>query len=235
MLLGRPYQVLATAMTLCAWSPVGAQMADQLGKMARYTTVIPNYDDVVRTIGLAPLSQLKLERGWREVRLWVSGPGPVLKSRVVRVVQSPDSVFGEVYQWWHGDLDQSGDDLSCRGGQSRDEFMAGPDSADLRPVGIVACRLEVPDPNWAGLARRLDELDVWDLGSMQQLQWSADGQLSVRKGADGTSVTGETLNAGRYHAFYWWEPRVGDGPDAAAAREVVERVFALERSALSRN
>jgi hypothetical protein len=224
-----------------------AQSPDPLDALAHYTVLIPDHDDAARAIGLlTPLSELKLPDGTREVRLWVSGPGPILKSRVVRLVQTPDSVRGAVFQWWTdrqdpaapgsisqramAELPTTYGESECRWVRSQATWTVQPDSSQHRPW-IVACRLALPPTDWTASAAQLDSLHIGDLHSMEAFRWGPDGSLEVTKGADGTSVTGESLSGSAYHVFYWWQPDLQSSADAQAAQAILDLVFRLERGA----
>jgi hypothetical protein len=157
---------------------------------------------IARAARLRELWEKPHREGERELRVRVYG-GLFLPWVMYRFVDRSGKVDGELIAYWPS-RDQEDEN------SSRKAAAAYPGKAcKWTSYGAATCRMKLQrKPDWRGLWRSLDSLDVWSISDQGPLHKRIVYVL------DGQSIVGETWDGHAYNAWAY-EPGAEDvGPDA---------------------
>jgi hypothetical protein len=157
--------------------------------------------------------------GVREVRFSASRSGMVWHPiPLLRLIEWPDRVLGELYFYWPRMRDSTGRDAQ--------PYWVAHGQSGCRRVqsapGWAACRLDVrPESSWRAVADSFRALGVWDLPA---------GGASERRGSDISDQDGvlaEVLIGNRYRRFMYYDLDRLHGEDVARIRAAADLVMSL--------
>lgn len=178
-------------------------------------------DSIAAVLDLPPLRQVSLPEGAREIRVW-AGFGIVYPGDLLRVVQTPDTVYGEIHEWWDswGPWSPDADGRFILDDIRR--WSAGRGCGELRVgTNVAVCRRPDDDRvDWAAVATRLDGLGAWE----RTFPWPDPTSI------DGVWIDVEVLRGDRYAAWGWDNPE----PDARGDEGLVAGVLTLVREVQER-
>lgn len=179
-----------------------------------------NLDVVSRAAGIIVLRSLILPPGVRELRFSASDGGMIWHPiPVLRLVEWPDSVAGELYLYWPRLRDSTGRELSagwvgrartgCRSVHQTDRWA----TCRIIPHGEIS---------WQMIADSLSALSIWDL---------PPGHVAERRGSnrsDQDGLSAEVLVGAAYRHFMYYDLdrlRGDDVPRVRAAARLVASLF----------
>ena len=176
-------------------------------------------DEVSRAAGIPILSSVVLQPEVRELRLSPSGSGMIWHPiPLLRLLQWPDSVAGELYLYWPRLRDSTGQDVSpgwirearngCRSVHQTNRW--------------ATCRIS-PEPgtSWQAIADSLRALEIWGL---------PPGHVEERRGSDWSDQDGvlaELLVGAAYRRFRYYDLGRLAGDDVFRVRAAAELVAGL--------
>lgn len=200
-----------------AQPPPGGPAARDRAALAEYRA------ELVRLLGVAPLDEVSVARGGRELRLWVYPPfgTPVALYRL-RVRGA--AVRGSVTAFWPGYAAAPADSAEAR--YWRDVLrrpgcrVAGPDARAGDGGGEPTVVCPWPLPRGAGWRQVLDSLERLDVARLP-----GDGGF----GNDGGFLIVEVRDGARYRSYHYWAPQAdARSPDRTRAAAALFFLYSLE-------
>lgn len=199
-------------------------------------------EQATEAAGLPLLHRAALPPSHREIRAWI-GFGLVLPHTLVRIVEGPGGVRGELYQWWESFedpeeepsmgirewLDAAPGSVACRhrpSGNVRTTVHAGGRRSDASGRMWV-CRVAPPpggDPDWREVMGGLDSLRAFELPDPPADD--PEGQA----GPDGIALQVEVLAGDSYRTYRYSNPGWRPSPrarHAAGIMELLQRVSSV--------
>ena len=221
--------IAALAITFCA-PHVGYPQAAPLSQEAEVAIML---DRVNGAAGLPQLRESILPPGTRELRFLASDGGMMWRGLpLLRIVQTPDSVFGEVYLVWYDRLDSTGTPIEPNWVVSSGDGCV---ARQYRP-GLSSCKLPLWHISWPEVADTLDRLGAWDLfptaGLVRRGDRTVDssaGGLIVTVTTEQGSIFGEARIGDHYGSLWYSAPDRLAGPEVPPLRRVAAIVKRLSR------
>jgi hypothetical protein len=179
-------------------------------------------DQVSRAAGIPVLSSVALQPEVRELRLSVSESGMIWQPiPLLRLLQGPDSVVGELYFYWPRLRDSTGQEIAPRWVS---EARNGCRSVH-QTNRWATCRI-IPEPgiSWLGVADSIRALDIWDL---------PPGHVEERRGShrsDQDGVLAELLLGPFYRRFQYYDLDRLTGDDVFRIRAAAQLLARLAKS-----
>jgi hypothetical protein len=176
-------------------------------------------DSVARAAGLPVLRTAALPVAERELRLAAVGSGMVGQPvPLLRLLEAPYSVSGEVFFYWRRSRDSTGRSVQpdwVLNGQSGCRVVQS-------MSGWAACRVEVqPETRWPIVADSLQALGIWKLPLS-----GAPDHAGIHV-SDQESVVGEVLVGDRYGRFEYRNLTRAPGEDLPRVRAAAALVGSL--------
>ena len=171
-------------------------------------------------VGLPALHEAALAPGTRELRFVALEGGMIWHwAPLLRIVQTPDTLFGELYLYWPDQLDSTGTRLG--------PWWVTRAPPECLPRQFIpewsSCRLSMWDASWPVVADSLNRLGVWSL-------FPRAGAL--RRGSqltDGPGILGEVRIGDHYGSLWYYNPELLSGPEVLPLRRVAALVMRLAR------
>lgn len=176
-------------------------------------------DEVARAAGIPILSSVVLRPEVRELRLSASVSGMIWQPiPLLRLLQWPDSVAGELYMYWPRLRDSTGREVVPSWVR---EARSGCRSVH-QTNGWATCRIS-PEPgtSWLAVADSLRVLDVWEL---------PPGHVEERRGShwsDQDGILAEILVGAAHRRFRYYDLDKLTGDDVYRIRAAAQLVTRL--------
>lgn len=181
-------------------------------------------DQVARAYGVPPLREVALDRGTREIRVWYFR-GILMGSALLRVVEGPGSVCGELIRWWeHVDSLPVHTEEGAEAQQvSGHAAMRDPGCRRIRHgESIDWCRLKLAVPvRWPRVLFLLDSLSVMTLPDVREL---GPPKLMIM---DDLSVEVEVRGESGYRTYGYGGLVPPPSPEARKGRALIGLLRAL--------
>ena len=176
-------------------------------------------ESAARAARLPVLRTAALADGGREMRFSVSRSGMVWEPiPLLRLIELPDRVLGELYLYWGRQSDSTGQDI--------EPYWIAHSRSGCRVIrtvpGWAACRIDVRGGiEWRAVADSVRALRIWEL--------PPDG-VSERQGSSFTDqdlILAEVLIGDRYRSFRYYDLDRLQGEDVTWIRAAADLVTTL--------